>query len=224
MRKILKIFFVLIIILTCITIIYSGKEMKTKEYNTIAFLGDSITEFGWTKDHGYIRKFDSMLKEKGKNITIIPAGIGGNSTYEMLNRIDNDVLSKNPDVVFVMGGINDIVKFIGTFDDYKLNMDMIINKIREAKAEPIVMNITIVTEDVNSDANLQIDQYNEFLKELCAKKNVQMIDLNTELKNELKKHENENDIVTYDGIHLNELGDTILANKIMNDFMLTHKL
>jgi len=61
----------------------------------VVFIGDSIT-YHWEK-----------------LATLVPgsinAGVGGETTVQMLARFDRDVLSHKPDVVVIEGGVNDLV-------------------------------------------------------------------------------------------------------------------
>lgn len=89
----------------------------------IVFLGDSVTEgcfelladgegFRTVKDpeNGYVsilkRRLLSAFPEK--NIEIINAGIEGNTTQDVLLRLDRDVLSERPDLTVVCLGLNDV--------------------------------------------------------------------------------------------------------------------
>ena len=82
-----------------------SKQKKTK----VIFFGDSITQAG-VQPGGYITKVDSICKAdgKGNNYEFIGAGIGGNKVYDLYLRIEEDVLLKNPDVVIIYIGVNDV--------------------------------------------------------------------------------------------------------------------
>ena len=199
------------------TVFQNNKAMK------IAFLGDSITKYGWVLENGYVRRVAQGLSLSGIHIKPIPAGISSNTSYDMLLRLDRDVLDKKPDVVFFMGGINDI--FFNTVDleGYKNNVNTIVNKIKQSGAKPIIINITLITEDINTPQNKRIDEYNEFLKEYTTQNNIQFIDINTIFKNELKKYNNPRYILTVDGVHLNDRGHQLLADAILAEFLKNYK-
>ena len=81
----------------------------------IVLFGDSITEQNgsytvssgiYDQARGYWNMANFFLNQRFNKI--YNAGIGGNTTIQMLARIQTDVIDKNPDVVFFMGGINDI--------------------------------------------------------------------------------------------------------------------
>ena len=75
----------------------------------IIFFGDSITQAG-VGPGGYITKMNDKLKQKGAsdNYELIGAGIGGNKIYDLYLRMDSDVIAKNPDIVIIWVGVNDV--------------------------------------------------------------------------------------------------------------------
>ena len=86
-------------------IYYGGGEQTGID---IVLFGDSITLADSTEptDRGCFNWANAML---GQAFHIIyNAGIGGNSTTQMLARINADVIAKNPTWVYVEGGVNDI--------------------------------------------------------------------------------------------------------------------
>ena len=47
-----------------------------------------------------------------EDTTVINAGVGGNTTRNLLKRVKKDVLAKKPDVVVMMVGTNDALNSI----------------------------------------------------------------------------------------------------------------
>src|SRR3954467_13788601 len=101
----MKMKFSLLIISFVILSGFSGTKNKKK----IVFFGDSITEQG-AKPGGYIRVMDSLFALKGwdKTNELIGAGVSGDKVYDLYLRIEDDVLSKNPDAVVIWIGVNDV--------------------------------------------------------------------------------------------------------------------
>ena len=75
--------------------------LPVKTGEKVAFLGDSITQFGWGSPLGYVRLIVSGLEANGVKVEPIPAGISGHKSNDMLGRLDRDVLSKKPDWVTI---------------------------------------------------------------------------------------------------------------------------
>src|SRR5205085_9049878 len=80
-------------------------QKKTK----VIFFGDSITQAGAQRG-GYITRIDSMskLENKGDQFEFLGAGISGNKVYDLYLRLEDDVLNKNPDIVLIYIGVNDV--------------------------------------------------------------------------------------------------------------------
>ncbi|SDF64329.1 Lysophospholipase L1 [Blastococcus aurantiacus] len=75
-------------------------------------LGDSIT-FGSTLPHAEDSWFEQLACAEDPPIRYAHnAGIYGNTTEQMLARLDGDVLARDPDTVFVLGGTNDVLSGI----------------------------------------------------------------------------------------------------------------
>ena len=83
----------------------------------VIFFGDSITQAG-VQGNGYI----NLLKKQvdTNKFELIGAGIGGNKVYDLYLRLEEDVLAKKPDLVFIYVGINDVWHKLGarTGTDY----------------------------------------------------------------------------------------------------------
>ena len=87
----------------------TAKDSPLGQGERIAFLGDSITQAG-AGPNGYARLIDEAIA-KGKpdlGVKVIYAGISGNRVPDLQKRLDRDVLSKKPTVVFIYIGINDV--------------------------------------------------------------------------------------------------------------------
>lgn len=79
------------------------------------FIGDSITDCGRREDparlgNGYVRLIHDYLLAKAPPDAprICNRGIGGNQIGHLVERWQDDVISKNPHMVSVMIGINDV--------------------------------------------------------------------------------------------------------------------
>ena len=82
----------------------------------IVFQGDSITDAGRDKrnyhhmGNGYPKYASQMMTEAFPNIDFefINMGIGGNRTCQLFDRLYNDAIAFDPDIISVLIGINDI--------------------------------------------------------------------------------------------------------------------
>lgn len=83
---------------------YCQQITPFKDNDRVVFLGNSITDGGHY--HSYIWLY-YMTRFPAMNLTILNAGIGGDTVWDMLKRLDGDVFSKQPTVLFTTFGMND---------------------------------------------------------------------------------------------------------------------
>src|SRR4028118_335412 len=132
--------------------LHSRAEPLVKTGESIAFLGDSITYFGaFMKDTpyfstenpgGYVRLVASGLAAQGINVTVIPAGIGGNNSKHMLGRLEKDVLSKKPTWMTLSAGVNDVMHKAVELEDYKTAVTAILDRCHQAGVKVVVLTAT----------------------------------------------------------------------------------
>lgn len=75
-----------------------------KNGDRVVFLGNSITDGGHY--HSYIWLY-YMTRFPEMRLTVMNAGIGGDQAIDMVRRLDGDVFSKRPTVLFTTFGMND---------------------------------------------------------------------------------------------------------------------
>ena len=71
----------------------------------IVFTGDSITHSGW---YPYYVQLFYATRFPDRKITVINAGINGDTATGCLRRLDADILAAKPDQVYMMFGMNDV--------------------------------------------------------------------------------------------------------------------
>ncbi len=84
----------------------------------------------------------SGIKAQNTEPLVVNAGIGGNNTIDLLARIDKDCLSHKPDLTVLMIGTNDMnsVKYV-PLEQYKQNLEKIIDILLQSKSKILLMNI-----------------------------------------------------------------------------------
>jgi acyl-CoA thioesterase-1 len=104
---------------------------NTQETGTMVCLGDSLTE-GYGASSSFAvdksKSYPAVLQNKVK-LTVVNAGISGDTASGGLARVDKDVLAKNPQVVIILLGGND---FLGQrpASETKRDLQAIINKVK----------------------------------------------------------------------------------------------
>ena len=115
-----------------------------KSGEKIAFMGDSITQFGAGHEGGYVNLVIDGLSIVGVKAGKIPAGVSGHKSDQMLARLDG-VLAKKPDWMTLSCGVNDVghgPRGI-ELEPYKTNITAILDKCAAAGVKVIVLTPTL---------------------------------------------------------------------------------
>lgn len=191
----------------------------------VVFFGDSITEAG-AKPGGYIRKLDSMLVLQGKaeQYELVGAGIGGNKVYDLYLRIEEDVLTKEPDVVIIYIGVNDVwhkrTSGTGTDPDkFEKFYQAIINKLKAKNISVILCTPATIGEktDFSNPLDGDLNEYSKIIRNIAKKNNLTVVDLRKSFLDYDLKNNPDNkskDILTNDGVHLNAKGNQFVADEM----------
>jgi len=191
--------------------------------NKVIFFGDSITQAG-VQPGGYITRIDSMCKvEKlSDRYEFVGAGIGGNKIYDLYLRMDDDVLAKNPDIVLIYVGVNDVwhKSMYGTGTDpdkFERFYQAVINKIKAKGSKIIMATPAAIGEktDFSNEQDGDLNKYCNIIREIAKKNNIPVVDLRKGLLEFNLQHNPENKekgILTSDRVHLNAAGNQFVAD------------
>jgi lysophospholipase L1-like esterase len=199
----------------------SVRGIMVKPGDRFAFFGASITEQGMSHPTGYIELVLKALSDNGAAIVPIAAGVSGNSSRDMLARLDRDVIAKKPDWVTIDAGGNDVWHGDVPFDEYMANMTAIVDKAQTAKIHVVIQTCTPIMEDLNGPFNTKMAYYNQFLRYLAQQKHCVLADLNGDALTILKAKTGPDNLLTTDGVHMNERGDRVMATGLLKALGLT---
>ncbi|HEY3325036.1 MAG TPA: GDSL-type esterase/lipase family protein [Planctomycetota bacterium] len=204
-----------------------AQDISVKSGEKIAFLGDSITAGGMGSPTGYCRLVISGLEANGVSAAPIGAGVSGHKSNQMLARLDHDVLSKKPEWMTLSCGVNDVWHGANgvPLDAYKKNITEIVDKAMAAGIKVVILTSTMIGEDQANPNNQKLVAYNDFLRELAKEKKCALADLNADMQETLKQMgaNPKNNTLTGDGVHMNPLGDMMMAAGILKSFGLNEE-
>lgn len=215
----MKNIFLVAVLVICSMSFVSQKKTK------VLFFGDSITELG-VKPGGYVTRVDSMCRAEGKTAAFdfVGSGISGNKVYDLYLRMEEDVLAKNPDVVVIYVGVNDVwhKTLLGTGTDpdkFEKFYLAILKKLKEKNIKAILCTPAVVGEktDMSNPLDGDLNRYSNIIRDMAKKNNLPLIDLRKkfityELAN--NPENKEKDILTYDRVHMNAKGNQFLAEEM----------
>lgn len=188
----------------------------------IIFFGDSITEVA-VRPGGYIAQMRDSLPLT--DYELIGAGISGNKVYDLYLRLEEDVLAKNPDQVFLFVGVNDVwhKRLIGTGTDADKFQRFYVALIKKMQAQGIRLVLCTPAcigekTDCTNPLDGEINGYSQIIRDLAAQYNCELCDLREAFLSYNQQHNTQNlekGILTTDGVHLNEKGNTLVAEKML---------
>ncbi|MBK6938237.1 MAG: G-D-S-L family lipolytic protein [Chitinophagaceae bacterium] len=213
-----QLFLVLVFIITG----YSFSSVSKKK---VIFFGDSITELG-VKPGGYITRVDSMFRSENRaeEFEFIGSGISGNKIYDLYLRLEEDVISRNPDVVVIYIGVNDVwhKTLLGTGTDpdkFEKFYEAILIKLKEKNIKVILCTPAVVGEktDMSNPLDGDLNRYSNIIREIAKKNDIPLIDLRKKILDYLKNNNPGNldkNVLTYDKVHMNAKGNQFIAEEM----------
>lgn len=208
--------------LLILSLLFSSFTLPVQQKKKIIFFGDSITQAG-VKPNGYIDVMNNMLKAQklDAQYELVGAGIGGNKVYDLYLRMEEDVLSKKPDIVVIYIGVNDVwhKQSSGTgtdADKFVRFYNAIIAKLKAQNCKVILATPAVIGEktDFSNQLDGDLNRYSTIIRDLAKKENLPLIDLRKAFLEYNVKNNPENKeqgILTTDRVHLNDTGNKLVA-------------
>jgi len=201
----------------------TGKDSPLAKGEAIAFFGDSITAGGARKG-GYCNLIAVAIEKQKPDlgVKIIYAGISGHKVPNLQGRLDRDVLSKKPTVVFIYIGINDVwhsTSGRGTpKDKFEAGLRDLIKKITGAGAIVVLATPSTIGEKTDGTNPLDdmLEEYAAISRKVASDTGTTVCDLRVAFIEHLKKNNPDNKgrgVLTGDGVHLNAKGNQFVANQ-----------
>ena len=152
---------------------------------------------------------------------VVNKGVNGDTSGGMLARLERDVLSQKPDIVFIMGGANDFIMGCG-LDVVKANIMAIIHQLRALKIKVIVAaqpscDVFHIRKDWAALADFayvarMIEQMAAWLEDFCRVFDIPLVSVFDSFSAITAGREQEYYI---DGIHPNKKGHRLIADIII---------
>ncbi|MEM6374121.1 MAG: arylesterase [Pseudomonadota bacterium] len=107
---------------------------------TVAALGDSLTQgFGLPVEDGFVPQLEDWLQSQGQDVSVINAGVSGDTTAGGLSRVDW-TLTPDVDALIVTLGGNDLLRGIGP-EVSRANLDGILSAAQAAGVEVLLVGM-----------------------------------------------------------------------------------
>lgn len=166
---------------------------------------------------------------------VINAGVAGNTSSDLLARIERDVLNHKPDLVIVMVGTNDMLnsgkmnsyeKFASNLSEIVIQLKQIYSKVLLLSPPPADSAYLFERHDrklFHDTPNVKLDSARQIVSRIAGEKQVYFIDIFQKFQDlNLPKHNEDMYIMNpansgfRDGIHLTPLGYLLIAENVYN--------
>ncbi len=118
------------------------REAAERNAPLVAFLGDSLTA-GWrlSKSKTFSARLESRLREGGRPIRVINAGVSGETIAQGLARLPG-VLEKRPDILVVALGVNDGLRGL-PLEPAEAGLRQIVERARHAGVRVLLVGMRV---------------------------------------------------------------------------------
>ena len=182
------------------------KKAQAGEKITVAYLGGSITQGSSAGDKEcYARLTTNWLEEKfpEAEIEYVRAGIGATGSYIGVHRANRDVLSKNPDLIFIDFSVNDTTEHT----ERNINSyDSLLRKLWNHNTKPAIVTVAMTQENGTS--------FQEFHSDICYAYDIPMISYREAILDVINNGHIVWDDISDDNIHPNVPGHKVLTELI----------
>ncbi len=189
---------------------------------------------------------DSIQREttaKESSWSILNKGAGSNNSMDLLARLDRDVLSENPEMVFIMVGMHDMInlhKFLD-YGTFRKSYQQLITRLKNAGIETVLLNLTPVdTNAISSRYELsffdappltKIRTANDIIADLARQNGLPLIDLYQKFIERESPNPGKSSLIMNvansgipDGVHPTSAGNRLIAEQIFNFLVATGKI
>jgi len=222
-----------------------------EEVFKIVCFGDSTTDATFTSDeypeeYLNLKVYSQWLQEQlptilNRKIKIINSGVSGDTTADAKNRLKEDVLDHDPNLVIIQFGVNDqcirqdldLENATVSLEDFTYNILFLINKIRKINAKIVLVTPGMMLWNDNFRStyfrlpyqldkrhglNGNLENYVRMIRKIALKEEVTLIDIyQKEMEFDNKTNHSISKLLP-DGLHPNNKGHQFIANAIINHF------
>ncbi len=208
--------------------------MLFKNGDRIVFAGDSVTDMGSVNPvgeglfdnlgNGYVREIENLITAcyPELNIRITNSGISGNTSRDLAQRFDKDVVELNPDWVSICIGINDVWRQFDVPaireaavlpDEYESNLEEMILKIKDKVKGIFIITPYYIEANREDFMRKRMDEYVAICKKLAEKHSLYFVDFQKMFEDFCKiQHSSK---LAWDRVHPNRMGAMLQAKEFL---------
>lgn len=208
--------------------------MIFQDMDRIVFAGDSVTDMGSVNPvgeglfdnlgHGYVRIVENLLSACYPDIRVrvTNSGVSGNTSRDLLNRFDRDVMALKPDWVSICIGINDVWRQFDSPampethvlpEEYEKNLETMITKVKDQVKGVFILSPYIMEPNSEDRMRSRMNTYVEICRVLAQKHGCVFVDFQKMYEAYCRiRHSS---YIAWDRIHPNQIGSTLMAREFL---------
>lgn len=217
--------------------------MIFEDLDRIVFAGDSVTDMGSANPvgeglfdnvgHSYVRIIENMLAAyyPERRIRVTNSGISGNTSRDLLERFDRDVVSLNPQWVSICIGINDVWRQFDTPampdwavqpDEYEANIEKMILSVKDSVKGIFILSPYYMEPNRADTMRARMDEYVAICRKLAEKYGCVFVDFQAMYEKFCQVRHSTS--IAWDRVHPNQMGATLMAREFFKhcDFDYQH--
>lgn len=208
--------------------------MIFKDLDRIVFAGDSVTDMGsmnpvgeGLRDNlgfGYVRVLENLFMSTYPEVRlrITNSGISGNTSRDLLERFDRDVVDLNPDWLSICIGINDVWRQFdvpsmtdaAVFpDEYESNVEEMILRVKDKVKGIFILSPYYMEPNREDPMRKRMDEYVEICEKLAKKHGCIFVNFQKMYEDYFQiRHSS---FIAWDRVHPNQIGSTLMAKEFL---------
>ena len=210
--------------------------MIIEHLDRIVFTGDSVTDMQRARPvgeglfdnlgHGYVRIIDNMLNAwyPERAIRVSNTGTDGNTSRDLKERFQTDVIDLNPDWVSICIGINDVWRQFDSPsiieshvypEEYEKNLEDMIISLKNHVKGILIMSPYYMEPNKDDPMRKRIETYVNICKILSEKHQCRFINLQQVFDDYFQYRHST--YIAWDRVHPNQVGATLIARAFLKE-------
>lgn len=217
--------------------------MIFKDKDRIVFAGDSVTDMGKTHSlgegggvgdclgDGYVHMIFDMLAATYPQIhvRITNSGIGGNTSAQLWERWESDVLKLNPNWLSIFIGINDVInKFVFperpeiqvTAEEYRANLENMIASVKGSVKGIFMISPYVAEPNPCDPLRKEMDIYRGICEQTAKSAGCRYVDIQSMFDNYFAARHQA--CIAWDRVHPNRVGAYLIAREFLKQCEFTY--
>jgi acyl-CoA thioesterase-1 len=142
----------------------AGRAVRTLKNTASGWSRPETASLGGTLGADWVE----ALRRRHPEVEVVNAGVNGDTSRELLNRVDSDVVNCAPKATVILIGTNDVRSGVPT-DVYRANLETIVVRVKTGTAARIaLMSLPPMGEDLATSINQTVAEYNTAIRETAA--------------------------------------------------------